>query len=172
MPLQTTEFVLDEEIDRLEEERAELVEQVADIAPDNPAVEELGKRGQTIDSYLQGLRWAREEWDVDSITLGGLTGGEFGQVEDKVNAARERNGQRHNSGVTRVYYVAAGTVDAPYIDDDMDEDDRTAAVSQLPITYLRWAEAQIEELTSVGGNGQKSFGELVAEKRRTASDGT
>ncbi len=167
MPLDTSEIVLAEEAERLESESDELGDQVAALDPDNPAIESLLSRGQTLDTYLSGVEWAREEWKVDSITLSGLTGGEFGKVEDRLSdvaASQQRRGGQ--PGARRVYLVAFGTVDAPYIEADMSDDERVAAAAGLPVAYLKWAESHINELSRVGGNGRSSFGQLVAEKRQ------
>lgn len=165
MPLQTEEFVFDDEIERLEAERADLADKVAEIDPSNPATERLAQQGQTLDAHLQGVQWACDEWDVDSVTLGGLTGGEFGQVEDQV-VADNADGGSPGPGATRVYLVAKGTIEAPYIDDGMSDNERIAAVAQLPATYLKWAKTRVDDLTSVGNGAGKSFGDLVAAKRQ------
>lgn len=175
MPLQEEHVRFDEEIQRLEQEREDLAIQLAGLEDDNPVANELAERGQTIDSYLQGLYWARDQaasdenvpvWDadVDGITLAGLTGGEFGQVEDEVvSDTIARGDDRVGEGALRVYYVAKGTVDAPYVDDGMEFEQQVAAVSQLPITFLKWANNKVDDLTTVGGNLETSFGELLAE---------
>lgn len=177
MPLQTDQISFDAEINRLEDEREELAEQLARLETGNPAAEQLAEQGQTIDGHLQGLRWARDEaaddenvsvWgeDVDSITLAGLTGGEFGQVEDAVVSDTLASGEdRVGEGSLRVYNVAKGTVEAPYLDDEMNYEQRVGAVSQLPITFLKWAHHRIDDLTSAGGNGDESFASLVTAKQ-------
>jgi hypothetical protein len=164
MPLQQEEITLETEIERLEQDRETIAEQAAALADGNPRRAELVQEGVEIDTYLKGLRWAVDEWDADIITLSGLTGGEFGRVEDQVVSAAEQGGQP-GSGATRVHLVASGTVDAPYVEDDMSEQQRIGAVSQLPITFLKWAEYRVDELTTVGGNGDESFSDLLAAKQ-------
>lgn len=165
MPLNEERINFDEEIERLEQEREAIAEQAASLDEGNPKRSELVQDGIDIDTYLQGLRWARDEWDVDTITLSGLTGGEFGRVEDAVVSAAAEQGDQPGSGVTRVHLVASGTVDAPYIEDDMSERERLASVSQLPIMFLKWAEHRVDELMTVGGNGSESFSDLLAAKQ-------
>jgi hypothetical protein len=159
---------LDEEAERLESEIDELAKQLAEISPDNPAYDTLLSKGKQLDTQLSGVEWGREEWDVDQITLSGLTGGEFGRVEDELSdaaASRQRRGGQ--PGARRVYIVAYGTDDAPYIDAGMDDDEKIAAAANLPVAYLKWAEAQINDLSTVGNeNGRQSFTQLVAEKRQ------
>ncbi|MFC4549379.1 MULTISPECIES: hypothetical protein [Halorussus] len=184
MPLRTETIEFAEEIQRLEDEREELAEQLADLDDDNPVVPELAQRGHEIDTHLKGLRWARDEAHTDTVisnwttpaehvTLAGLTGGEFGAVEDTlVSEAAARGQSSPGDGATRVHLVAKGTVDAPYLPDEDDEKKTVAAVAQLPIPFLKWAEARVDELTSVGEEEGNSFGRLVAEKRakKTSTD--
>jgi hypothetical protein len=165
MPLQQEEITLTSEIQRLEQEREDIAEQAATLAEGNPKRPELVEEGIEIDTYLKGLRWATNEWGEETITLSGLTGGEFGKVEDTVVSAAAEQNTQPGGGATRVHLVASGTVNAPYIEDDMSEKQRVGAVSQLPITFLKWAEYKVDELTTVGGNGGTSFSDLLAAKQ-------
>lgn len=161
MTLQEKRFNFEEEIERLEDELKETAETAAGLDDANPEKANLLEEGRKKDSYLQGVRWANGEWDVDGVTLGGLTGGEFGKVEDGL-----REDGVTGNGATRVFLVESGTVEAPYIDDSMSQDERTAAVSQLPITFLKWAKAQVDDLTTVGGNGSgKRFADWYEESQ-------
>ncbi|KZX49299.1 hypothetical protein [Haloarcula sp. K1] len=162
MPLQTDTYDLADEAERLKEECRETAEKLAPLDAENPAAPRLQRRGNQLQSQLDGVRWARSEWDVDAVTLGGLTGGEYGHVEDELPAAG-------GSGARRVYYVAKGTVDAPYLDDDMDFDARIAAASDLPIGFLRWAEARIDDLSSVTEGNEPRFADWLADARKEQS---
>ncbi len=174
MPLRTETLNFDEEEQRLSEKIDEIDDVLEDI--DDSDIEERfrNERGE-LETRLEGVRWARDEafeadyapmWDqdVDAVELGGLTGGEFGRLED--DALESGGGQ----GAIRVYQVEMGTVDAPYLDDGMDKDQRIATISQLPISYLKWAQFHIDRLTGVGGNGETNYAELYAEMRRAQSD--
>jgi hypothetical protein len=167
MPLDERVVDLREELARLKDEREEIAEQVAEIDPENPAYDSLVSEGQTLDTQIRGLRWAVDEWDADTITLSGLTGGEFGRIEDELAdaaASRERRGGQ--PGARRIYLVAYGTQHAPYLPDDPTDDERIAAASALPVAFLKWAEAEINDLSTVGNEtGSKSFSQLLAEKR-------
>ena len=182
MPLKEDYIKFDEEIERLKAEREELVESVASLGNDHPQAGEFTERGKNIDGYLQGVRWARDDaaddenvpaWseDVDGVTLAGLAGGEFGQVEDAVVSDTLARGEdRVGKGSLRVYNVAKGTVDAPYLTDDMDFDTRIAAASSLPITFLKWANNRIDSMTTVGNAGETSFAALLAEKQASQTE--
>jgi len=147
MSLRERTVDLDEAVQQLEAEREDLATQLAGLDPENPAAAHLQQRGQQLDERLAGARWARDEayddvdvavWDedVDAITLGGLTGAEYG----------------------------ASTV--PYHDPEHSDAERLAAAGQLPYQFLKFAEHHVNDLTAVGGaEGNRSFSALVAEKR-------
>ncbi|SEW10289.1 hypothetical protein [Natrinema salifodinae] len=170
MPLRTETSNFDDEEQRLQDEIDELdavIDQLrAKEDVDESVAQTLLERLQTLQMHLEGVRWARDEafdaeyapaWDedVDEVTFGGLTGGEFGRLQDDIDGA--------GTGAARIYQVEMGTEEAPYFDDSMDKDQRIATVSNLPVHYLMWAESQIDELTGIGGNGQMSYDDLLAE---------
>lgn len=169
MPLDEREVDLQEELERLKEERQEIAEQVADLDPENPAYNSLATDGQSLDTHIRGVRWALDEWETDTVTLSGLTGGEFGKIEDELAdaaASRERRGGQ--PGARRVYMVAYGTKRAPFLPDNPSDDERIAAASDLPMSFLKWVEAKVNDLSTVGnGADSKSFSQLLAEKQTT-----
>lgn len=159
MPIETRRVNFNEEIERLEGEIDDIAGTVADLDPTSARAESLEARGNRLETHRRGLEWARSEWDVDRVELGGLNAGEYGKMQDKLP-------DDAGEGATRVYYVAAGTSDAPYAADDLE--DAVANVAQLSIAYTRWAEAQINELTSVGETGNR-FYDSLREKRTKAT---
>lgn len=176
MTLREQYIDFDEEVERLEQRQDELATEAASLSDDNPRKAQLIAEGQELDTYLAGVRWARDEaaddedvpcWDedVDGVTLAGLTGGEFGRLESDMEGDQDAG-----SGEARVLYVADGTVEAPYIDESMSDEQQTAIVSTLPITYLKFAEHRIDEMTTAGGNGETSFEALLLEKQATQTD--
>jgi hypothetical protein len=170
MPLREREYVLGAEEERLLERLEDIADDAVGLDESNPEKQRLLREGQQLDAQLEGVRWAMGAhdddavgvWndDVNSVTLGGLTGGEFGKVED------ELTGEDVAGGATRVYMVAEGTVDAPYLPDGGGWKATIGAVGQLPLPYLKWAEARIDDLSGVGdeGNGTR-FGDLLADRR-------
>lgn len=175
MPYKTETLTLEEELDALEDERADLLDEVADLDPENPEATRLQNRGERLDSHIAGIQWALSAhedpavgvWDepAESITIGGLSGGEYGRVEDAIGSQASERGLQRTTGLARVYMVAFGTVDAPYLNDGADEDEQIAAVSQLPFQFLQFVESRVNELTTVDeGNGQ-SFAAAVAARR-------
>jgi len=168
MPLRTETYDLDEEVQRLEDKLEEIDAVLDQADDDNPVAQQAAADRPQIEAQLEGVRWARDDahdadygpkWDedVDTIELAGLTAGEFGRLEDDIGQSGGGN------GMVRVHQVAKGTADAPYVDEGMDKDDQIIAVSQLPVSYTKWAEARIDELTGVGGNEETSYAELYEE---------
>jgi len=177
MPLRTKTYTFDDEEQRLQDEIDEIetaINEAGDGAS-NEAAQTILERLQTLQTQLEGVRWARDEahdvdyaptWDeqADAVTLGGLTGGEFGKMQDDLDGA--------GTGAARVYQVEMGTEQAPYLDDDMGKDERISTVSNLPVHYLMWAESRIDELTGLAGNGQMNYGELLGATQQETSDQT
>lgn len=165
MPLRTEVIDLEAERDDLQERLADLEDRLAELEADD-AVDPTDDAYQTVlqerndvEQRGRGVHWALEEaaegqvdvWDedADEITLGGLHGGEYYHVVDEADGV--------GLGGSKVHYVAAGTVDAPYADADTPHEDAVVATRQLPPAYLKWAERKIDELTSVGnGFGARS----------------
>ena len=175
MPLRTETYTFAEEIERLEQRCQEIAEQAVDLEDGNPRKQELLAEGQQLDAQLAGVRWAQTAhedevvptWsdDVSAITLGGLTGGEFGRIEDDLTTS----GADVGKGATRVHLAEAGTVDAPYLDSSMGERERISAVAALPLPFLKWAEDRVNHLTGVGEGNGKSFGDMLQDAQATTS---
>jgi len=169
MPLQTDYYDLREEVQRLEERRRELAADARDLDPGDPDRQELIQENNDIEAWLDGLVGVLDPPagvsipQFDEVTLAGLTGGEYGRIEDTlVDAALDRGDDSVGNGAQRVHLVAKGTVEAPYVDDDAGYDQRVAAAAQLPLGYLKWAEDRIEAMTSVGNGERESFETLLA----------
>lgn len=160
MPLQTDEVVFDEAIAALESDIDDLADRVSEMDPSSDQARALEDRANRLDTHRRGLEWARSEWDVESVTLGGLNAGEYGRLQDDLpNDAGD--------GASRIFFVAYGTVSAPYVADDREQ--TVANVSQLPPAFVKWAEAKINDLTHVGGDEGNRFYRSL---RETAADET
>jgi|GEM_PF-5607103 len=169
MPLETATIDLEAEREDLLEAREDLAEKLASIEPSNPAYDGLEDQGKRIDNRLEGIEWALAEWDDTTVTLAAPNGGEFGKVEDRIAETSGNTDVEPGQGASRVYMVAQGTVEAPYVDDAETFEERLSATSQLPVPYLKWANDRINELMSVGNGERRSFGALVAAKRQEQS---
>lgn len=169
MPLQTETITLADELDRLHDEREALAADVADLDAENPAYDRLVSGGRTLDNHIAGVEWALDEWDVETVTFAGLTGGEYGRVEDRVKSDSIANGKQSAGGAARIHMVASGTVDAPYVDGADSYEAKLAAAAKLPFQYLQWAQSRVDDLTSVGNDAGTSFADLVKEKQAATS---
>jgi len=131
MPLRTETYDLADERDRLA------------AAEDAPLQHERGVRWAAEDAAASPV----EPWDddVDSVTLGGLDAGEMAHIEDLV-ASEDDAGP----SLFQLHVVAAGTVSAPYTDDSDGHKQAFAQVARLPKSYVAWAYARIDELSTVG----------------------
>ncbi len=156
----------DAELDRLNSRLEELASQHAAASGDRAAM--VVQEAQEVETHRDGVLWARDHaaddpavpfWgDGESITIAGLTAGEMARIED----AAADDGQ----GAMRVQLAAAGTVDAPFLDADTDDETAIARCGQLPDPFLRWLASRINDKTSLGdsGNGQPSFADLIVEQ--------
>ena len=169
MPLDTATIDLEAEREDLLEAREDLAEKLAGIGPSNPAYDDLENQGKRIDNRLEGIEWALDAWDDTTVTLAAPNGGEFGKVEDRIAEASGNTDVEPGQGASRVYMVAQGTVEAPYVDGAETFEAKLSATAQLPVPYLKWANDRINELMSVGNGERRSFGALVAAKRQEQS---
>jgi len=188
MPLREKEIRFEDEIKRLEKRRDELAEKIVSADEEDPRRQRWAQRGQELDAHLDGLEWALiahecpsddhdhvcpkvPHWPdhkVEAVTLSGLDGGEYGGMEsDLAEAAAESS--RSSEGAERIFQVRAGTVNAPYVADDMTDTEEIIAVGDLPIGFLKWAEYRIDDLSSVGNGDRADFGILLAEKQKEQS---
>jgi hypothetical protein len=171
MPLRERTVDIADEIDRLEREREALIDEVAAMDDGHPEAAAKVERGRELDAHLDGLEWAQRAheddavpaWDedVDTLTFGGLTGGEYGKLEQDLTEAAA-NSNQGIAGAERVYQVRAGTINAPYLDPAADGVEQLSAVASLPVGFLKYAQDQIDELSSVGNGDRQPFDDLVA----------
>lgn len=147
-----TRFEFDAEIERLDERIADLEAQVEEMDNGTPGADAVTATLQQLRTRKKGVVWARDhahesddfpQWDeaVDGVTFGGLRAGTYGGLRDDLDADPDAG-----SGTSSTLVVAEGTVEAPYIDDDMTETERVSAVAQLHPFYREWAEARITAL--------------------------
>lgn len=160
MPLQTREYDLEETLEEKREDLEDVAEQAAELDPENPAFQRLAQEGNDLETYIAGLEWAVENWDVDTIMLGGMTGGEVAKMENEL--ANDGTGM----GDARIATVVHGTVEAPYLSED--EARTYANVGQLPYHLQAWIEDEVNQMT-MPGNSETTFGALLEEKRLEAA---
>ena len=171
MPLETKTIDLTEEIAELERERDTLATKLAEADPDSPATQELDTKGQQKDRYIAGLTWYLNEYDSPEIEVGALTNGERHQVRDTADEIGSDTAGQQNA------YVAMGTVDAGYLvhEPGSARPDRfketIGNVADLHPAFVDWIENEITGMGRMSGEMGKSFRELAAEKRKSATSG-
>jgi hypothetical protein len=151
---------LQDEADRLDEQRGN--------ADDSSSAEALRHGANELDQQGAAVAALVDEYGSDAtVTVCSLTAGEFGRVEDRVTAARQRHDRSAMQGYHRVVYAAAGLVDAPFFNRDevsdppWDErsateqlDAKVATVADLDIATAKWLYRLVNaETTPDQGNG-------------------
>jgi hypothetical protein len=165
MPLVEETWTVNEGLDQLEERIAELQaerEDLVDGTPDDQAVEQQIAQAARLQT---GLVAAVEHASLDpdaEFTIGLPTAGEEYRVEREMSedtAAAERG----------AWFVAAGTVEAPWQGEDVAATFRALA-SDYPRAFVDWLENRINAL-SLEGNAEWRSSRASSESE-TASDST
>jgi hypothetical protein len=182
MPIETATYDLTEERERLEDEMDEVADEAAELYEEEWSntqrkqdYQELVADGQMLEQQYVGVQWALDKWDEPEVTVGGLTAGEYTEVGDLTGAHKQAAQERLGSNVStastrRLFYAAAGVVDAPFVGDEIGADTRleekVQCVNQLSPQFMHWLEERVDDLTTpdVEGNG---FGKRLEEKRTT-----
>lgn len=168
---------LGDEIERLAEEY-DRVEAMGDEADDSASGQAVRWSLNELDQQGAAVAELADEHGRDAtVTIRGLTAGEFGRVEDRVDAARQRrDGAPSMQGYHRVVYAAAGLVEAPFFDPDAVTgpdwasrtpserlDAKTETVADLNIGLVKWLYARIDDQTTPDeGNWRASAGQPPA----------
>jgi len=169
--LDTHTIRLDDARDRLDARLDELAAQVAD--PDDPP-REVVEEAQAIESQrLPGVLWGIDQYRADAeVTIGELSHGEMAEVTDRVSDAQAEQigGADGVSGAATTFFVAAGLVDAPFLDDPYPSIKTAAPVvaNDLHPQFVAWLESEIDSVTSVDPGNVTPFAERVAAKGTTS----
>jgi len=168
MPLQTEYYDFDDEQARLETEMQEIAEKEAE-AEREEFRSRYRQRGTRLQRYRAGLKWADDEWTADGVELAGLAVGDVNLVQD---LADENDAIR-----VRDCWVARGTLseDLPYVLHDpsgVHKSDLQKSVGyivdHLQVSFVRWAEERIHELTHPTDEGNE-YRRLLAETQTEAT---
>lgn len=158
-------------VDELEQlgRQADEVDGLFDEADDSASAETLQWSAAEIDQQGAAVAELIEKHGADAtVTVRGLTLGEFGRVEDRVEDFRRRKSGEAAAGYERVVFAAAGLVDAPFFNrEDVDDppwEDRSASerldakiktVRGLDPALGKWLYRVVDDETSPDqGNGQ------------------
>lgn len=184
MPLETQTYDLGAEIERLEDRRETLAEELAGMEAGTAAARQTGDEGQRVERHLTGLRWAYERahtkndfplWSdqLESIELAALNTGESdfsADVADRIDS---------DSAATKSY-IAVGTRDAPWLAHNPDKIGTNASqvletvtnINELHPHFRSWLEHALVTLSRGGDSSGNSFSELVRQKRLSQNSQT
>ncbi|SIR99629.1 hypothetical protein SAMN05421858_5047 [Haladaptatus litoreus] len=144
-------------------------------------IEESFEKVDQLERELVGVHWALDEWGdnrcgaekddggtcqnpADScphhdsvggtveLTIGGLTTGEFADVQDRTNTARnEKVGWGSDPSVEAagsIFQAAKGLVDADFLSDDPEFFEKQQLVSNSAPQFKEWLSARVDDLTT------------------------
>ena len=105
-----------------------------------------------------------------TITLGGLDGGEYARVTDKVGDAQQQTmgfgGQGGSvDGASQIFYCAMGLVDAPFIERGAGFEQKVKAVRGVSPSLLGWMQEKIGELTTPSESAGNDFSARLNQAR-------
>lgn len=146
---------LSDDIDTIQEKIDELQEEDEDVSNQIAA---LQAQLSQLQSQRKGVVWARDsapesddfpQWDetVDGVKLGAVRASTFGNLQNDLESDPNAG-----SGTSDILYVADGTVEAPYADDDLSDTRLAGVVGNLHPWYIQWASAAIDRLMDPEGN--------------------
>lgn len=180
MTRQTRVIDLQEEAQRLEQRLDKAVEEALTIE-DDIAEEDLADHqayadalleGDTAERHLWGVLNLVENYDCERVTIGAQRTGELAQIQDLTLDIRDerkgRTGKSNVAGASRAVFVAAGIVDAPFVDGDAGIEQRARAINRVEPETTAWLEEQIEDLSTPDVSVKNGFRERLAQRR----DGT
>lgn len=177
MPVTTTTIDLEAEAERLDERLDDLADEAASADTEQER-EQAAIRGQEIEQHLVGVHWAlhpgenegRESYD--EITLGALTAGEQAQAADRAQTAENQQVGHGDSvsvaNASRIFFAAAGVVDAPFLDDSAGYEATVRVLRECNPQFVHWIEDRVDDLTTPDVDLGNGFAARLAEKRSDA----
>ena len=159
-PTQQT-YDLDEEAARLDAALDEAADAASEADRSSDAFIEAVTRGQDAETYRVGVELLRREYSATSITLRELRAGDFARVDSYTAATAEQSGG-NGVGPAKLYTVAAALVDAPFVPDDADFEQRVHAVRQLEQQVLLYLYDRIDDLSTPDVDFIEGFGQRLS----------
>ncbi|MFD1512463.1 hypothetical protein [Halomarina rubra] len=182
MTRQTRVIELQEEAQRLEQQLDEVVNEALAIEEevdeealtDHQAYADALVEGDTTERHLRGVLNLVENYNCDRVTIGAQRTGELAQVQDLTLDIRDerkgRTGKSNVAGASRAVFVAAGIVDAPFVDGDASIEQRARAINAIEPETTAWLEEQIEDLSTPDVSVKNGFRERLAQRRDGAAE--
>lgn len=166
-------FVLGDERDRLDDRLDELADEFVEMGENNPLRPRHAAEADEVENHLDALDWACEALGAEEeVVVRGLSAGEHARVVDWVDEHMRGGGPGSRQNVL----VAAGLVDAPFLDVESDGDaesddagpsieDALPAVASLPPGFRDWLQSCVDDLTTVSEGNSQSFDERIRARR-------
>jgi len=163
MTLGRETLTLSEERQRLDTRLEDLADKI--VQADDPAT--LRSVGAQIETRLSGVVYLADKHGADTtVTVRGLTAGDYAEVEDRLAQMRAEAGQEELPGASTNLFAAGGLVDAPFIGEDNPPlEDRLAAVADQPVGVAKWLESRVNDCTTVEGNGFRRLDKRIADRQ-------
>lgn len=149
--LKTETYTLDDAHGELTDRVETLEDSLEDLEKGSDKYKVIKSRRDRVSYLERGLRWQRDEedWGDAEIELGAMTAGEEAMMHRDVpdNAGAEER---------RLWFVAASTIDAPFVGDDLEE--TFADLAGCHPAFVEWVEAKVNGLgiPSETGNGSST----------------
>lgn len=159
-PTSETTVTLGDALRRLADRADDLEQLETDDSASGQSVQYAGSQIELQGRSLAAL--ADEHGHDAAVTYRGLSAGQFGRVEDRVERARQRrDGDPALQGYHRVVYAAAGLVEAPFFDPEAVEnppwssraptqrlDAKIERVADLDIGLVKWLYGRVDDATT------------------------
>ena len=165
MPLETHTIRLGDARDRLDNRLDELADRTAAADGDPPtAVLEEATAIET--KRLPGVLWGLQEFGAEAaVEIAALSHGDMAEVTDRIaGASAEQFGHGGVDGAATTFFVAAGLVDAPFLEERNPSIEAAAPIvgGRLQPQFVQWLEHEIDARTSIDSGNVTPFAERVA----------
>lgn len=149
----------------------DIADTLADLEPGTERYEALASQASTYEYWADGLVWHRDEadWGGDcELTFGAPTAGERALMQREMS-------DDASDATRRLWWVAVGTEDAPYVPDDETatlHDTFEQVADTLHPAFTAWAEWRIDRVATPGETGNRLQKSLQERQTDATSDET
>ncbi|UIP00334.1 hypothetical protein Hbl1158_02895 [Halobaculum sp. CBA1158] len=147
----TTTLVVSDVVDELDERLDEIADEAdrADAGSDDQ--QRLDQEGVQVDQRMRSFERAAAEWGPDAeLTIAALSPGDRAQFGDLLAAARNQQTiETEGRNLRDLYWVAAGLVDAPFLEGGESIQQRVVALRDLDPWAWQLIQHLKEEVTRV-----------------------
>lgn len=153
------------ELERLDSAVDDVAASLQDVEGDTASAQALRQYANDLDTQGAALAALVEKYGTDAtVTVRGLSAGEYARVEDRTAAMRDQSDQPGGlPGSSRNVFAAAGLVDAPFLETGADFDGRVSAVADQSVGVAKWLESKVNDLTSVDEGNWTPLRERLAD---------